>query len=171
MLRMGHPNLLSLVHSTNHNLSCSVKLDLDLLKPWRVSAAPAASYDNASPAVKHMSQPHPMQVWLEYAYSKRHPVLKWLPTKLTEWIANNMQDELGFPDTADPRRGWTPAELNCILQNHVVRSRDGCSLTTFRCVECESELYRGVMRARCCPWKMPKHSLHKMNPQVISSYT
>ena len=61
----------SLVHSTNHNLSCSVKLDLDLLKPWRVSAAPAASYDNASPAVKHMSQPHPMQVWLEYAYSKR----------------------------------------------------------------------------------------------------
>ena len=30
---------------------------------------------------------------------------------------NNMQEELGFADKADPRRGWTPAELNSILQN------------------------------------------------------
>ena len=43
------------------------------------------------------------QVWLEYAYRKHHPALQWLPTKLAEWIANNMQDELGFPDKADPR--------------------------------------------------------------------
>ena len=56
-----------------------------------------------------------------------------------------MQDELGFPDKADPRRGWTPAELNSILQNHVVRNRDGSALTTFGCVEWESELYRGVL--------------------------
>ena len=96
---------MSRVQSTNHNLSGSVKLDLDLLKPWRVLAAPAASDDHASPAVKHLSQPHPMQVWLEYAYRKHHPVLQWLPTKLAEWIANNMQDKLGFPDKADPRRG------------------------------------------------------------------
>ena len=52
--------------------------------------------------------------------------LQWLPTKLAEWIANNLQDELDFPNKADPRRGWTPAELNSILQNHVVRNRDGC---------------------------------------------
>jgi len=90
--------------------------------------------------------------------------------KRAEWIANNMQDELGFPDKADPRRGWTPAELNSILQNHVVRNRDGCALTTFGCVEWESELYRGVMRARCYPWNMPKHRFHKMNPQVIPIY-
>ena len=159
------------MQSTNHNLSGSVKLDLDLLKPWRVLAAPAASDDHASPAVKHLSQPHPMQVWLEYAYRKHHPVLQWLPTKLAEWIANNMQDELGFPDKADARRGWTPAELNRILQNNVVRNRDGCALTTFGCVEWESELYRGVMRARCYPWKMPKHRFHKMNPQVTPCYT
>jgi len=81
-----------------------------------------------------------------------------------------MQDELGFPDKADPRRGWTPAELNSILQNHVVRDRNGCALTTFGCVEWESELYRGVMRARCYPWNMPKHRFHKMNPQVIPCY-
>ena len=118
-----------------------------------------------------MSQQHPKQMWLEYAYPKRHPVLPWLPTKLAEWIANNMQDELGFPDKNDPRRGWTPAELNSILQNHVVRNRDGCALTTFGCVEWESELYRGVMRARCYPWKMPKHRFHKMNPQVTPCYT
>ena len=171
MLRMGYPNSLSLVQSINRNLSCSVKLNLDLLKPWRVSIAPAASDDHAFPAVQHTSQPHPKQVWLEYAYRKHHPVLQWLPTKLAEWIANNMQDGLGFPDRADPRRGWTPAELNSILQNHKVRNRDGCALTTFGCVEWESELYRGVMRARCYPWKMPKHRFHKMNPQVIPSYT
>ena len=52
-----------------------------------------------------------------------------------------MQDELGFPDKADPRRGWTPSELNSILQNHVVRNKDGCTLTTFGCVEWKSELW------------------------------
>ena len=31
--------------------------------------------------------------------------------------------------------------------------------------------HRGVMRARCHPWKMPKHSFHKMKPQVIPSCT
>ena len=121
------------MQSTNRNLSGSVKLDLDLLKPWRVSAAPATGDDSASPAVQHMSQRHPKQVWLEYAYSKHHPFLQWLPTKLAEWIANNMQDKLGCPDKADPRRGWPPAELNSILQNRVMRNRDGCSLRTFRC--------------------------------------
>ena len=58
-----------------------------------------------------------------------------------------MQDELGFPDKADPRRGWTPAELNTVLQNHVVRNRDGqdgCTLALFGCVERESGLYQGV---------------------------
>ena len=102
---------------------------------------------------------------LEYAYRKHHPVLQWLPTKLAEWIANNMQDDLEFPDKADARRGWTRAELNSILQN-----QDDCALATFGCVdsvEWESELYRGVMCARCYPWKTPKHSFHKMNPQVI----
>ena len=53
--------------STNRNLSGYVKLDLDLLKPWRVSAAAAARDDDASPPVKHMSQQQQSQVWLEYA--------------------------------------------------------------------------------------------------------
>ena len=87
------------MQSTNCNLGCSVKLDLDLLKPWRVSAAAAARDNNASPPVRHMSQQQPSQVWLEYSYRKHHPALQWLPTKLAEWIANEMQDELGFPST------------------------------------------------------------------------
>ena len=91
------------MQSTNRNLSGSVKLDLDLLKPWRVSAAAAARDDNASPPVRHMSQQQPSQV--EYSYSKHHPTLQWLPTKLAEWIANNLQDELGFPDRKIPEGG------------------------------------------------------------------
>jgi hypothetical protein len=46
-----------------------------------------------------------------------------------------MQEELGFPDKADkraePGTGWTPAEPNRILQDHVVAGE----LTTIGCVE------------------------------------
>ena len=39
------------------------------------------------------------------------PVLRWLPTKLSEWIGENMQNVLGFPDKASKRAqlgsGWT----------------------------------------------------------------
>ncbi len=108
--------------------------------------------------------------WLEYVYRTGHPVLCWLPTKLAEWIGENLQEALRFPDKADmrarPGTGWTPDELNHILQAHVV---DG-SLTTFGCVEWESELFRGVMSARCYPFKMPKHRFHSFNPQVFINY-
>jgi hypothetical protein len=89
-----------------------------------------------------------------------------LRTKLAEWIGENLQEELGFPDKADkqaePGTGWTPAELNSILQNHVVHG----SLTTFGCVEWESELFRGTMRARCYPFDMPKLCFHSFNPKI-----
>ncbi len=85
--------------------------------------------------------------WLEYIYQTAHPTLRWLPTKLAEWIGENMQEELGFPDKADKREepgtGWTPAELNQILHYHVVAGE----LTTFGCVEWQSQLFRGVMCA------------------------
>jgi len=74
---------------------------------------------------------HSSPDWLEYVYRTGHPVLRWLPTKLAEWIGENLQEALGFPDKADrrasPGQGWTPDELNHILQAHVV---DG-TLTTF----------------------------------------
>ncbi len=66
-----------------------------------------------------------------------HPVLRWLPTKLAEWIGGNLQDELGFPDKADertrPGSGWTPAELNRILQDHLDVFNG--AFTSFGCVE------------------------------------
>ena len=77
---------------------------------------------------------------------------------------------LGFPDKADRRASpgteWTPDELNHIMQALVV---DG-SLTTFGCVEWESEMFRGGMRSRCYPFKMPKHRFHGFNPQVYIHY-
>jgi hypothetical protein len=87
--------------------------------------------------------------WLEYIYRTAHPVLR----KLAEWIGENLQDVLGFPDKADqraePASGWT--ELNHILTAHVVDS----AVTTLGCVEWESQLFRGVMRARCYPFNLP----------------
>ena len=89
-----------------------------------------------------------------------------LPTKLAEWIGENMQDELGFADKADSRAAadtsWTPAELNHILEAHVVDS----TLTTFGCVEWESEMFWGKMRARCYPFDMKNRLFHSFNPKV-----
>ena len=72
-----------------------------------------------------------------------------------------------FPDKADqraePGSGWTSAELNHILQSHVV---DG-ALSTFGCLDWESDLCKGVMRARCYPFDIPKHRFHGFNPQVL----
>ena len=103
---------------------------------------------------------------MEYVYRAAHPVLRWLPTKLAELIGEkNLQNELEFSDKADqraePGMGWTPAELNQILQAHAV---DG-TLTTFWRVEWESELCRGVMRARCSPFDMSKMRFHGFNPK------
>jgi hypothetical protein len=80
-----------------------------------------------------------------------------------------LQDVLGFPDKADqraePSTGWTPAELNHILHEHVV---DG-ALTTFGCAENSGmgvSAVQGVMRARCYPFNLPKKRFHSFNPQV-----
>ena len=143
------------------NCSGQVFLDVNLLKPSRIEfvhePAPLLALSDTQ-----ASKPQ----WLEYIYRTAHPVLRWLPTKLAEWIGENLQDRLGFPDKADqraePGTGWTPAELNHILHAHVV---DG-ALTTFGCVEWESQLFRGVMRARCYPFNLPKKRFHSFNPQV-----
>ena len=92
-------------------------------------------------------------------------MLQYLPTKIAEWIGENMQDKLGFPDKKDPNK-WSVSELNDILKTHVVCDRNGCSLQMFGCLEWESELYRGIMCARCDPFNMRGHRFHNMNPQV-----
>jgi hypothetical protein len=149
------------MQANSRNSTGYLCLDINLLKPSRIEFV----QDPAPPLTVPEGFSSPQ--WLEYTYRTAHPVLRWLPTKLAEWIGENLQEELGFPDKADmraqPGSGWTPAELNNILQAHVV---DG-ALTTFGCMEWESDLFRGVMRARCYPFKMAKHSFHKFNPQVV----
>jgi len=113
-----------------------VNLDLELLKPCKVSAVTVGSnvqerIERAAPADR---------VWLEYAYRKHRP------------------------DKQDPRK-WSVSELNDILQTHMVTDRNGCSLQTFGCLEWESDLYRGIMRARCYPFHMLGHRFHNKNPQ------
>ena len=53
-----------------------------------------------------------------------------------------------------------------ILQDHVVAGE----LTTFGCVEWQSQLFRGVMRARCYPFDMPtkRFQVHGFNPKVCN---
>ena len=144
-----------------------VRLDINFLKPSRIEFA-----QDPAPAVTlpELEGAGETPKWLEYVYRTAHPVLRWLPTKLAEWIGENLQDEMGFPDKADKRApagtGWTPAELNRILHDHVVAGE----LSTFGCVEWESQLFRGTMRARCYPFNMPKRRFHGFNPKV-SVYT
>lgn len=89
---------------------------------------------------------------------------QFLPTKLAEWIGENMQGELGFPEKLDPNKR-SVSELNDILRNHLVRDRNGCSLRTFGFVYLESELFRGIMRSRCNPFNLPGHWFHSMKIQ------
>jgi hypothetical protein len=102
---------------------------------------------------------------LGYRFRDAHPMLRWLPTKLSEWAADNLQEQLGFPDKRDAK--WSVNELNAILKNHLVMDRNGNSLECFGCVRWESELFRGFMRARCYPFKLPELRFYDQNPQVI----
>ncbi len=119
--------------ATSKKSTGCVCLDINLLKPTRIKFA-----GDPSPS---LSLPHgtlALQKWLDSVYRTAHHALCWLPTKLADWIGENLQDALGFPEKADqraePGTDWTPQELNHILQAHVV---DG-ALSTFGCVEWES---------------------------------
>ena len=95
-----------------------------------------------------------------FSESEQHP-------KLSEWAAENLQEEWGFPDNRDAK--WSVQELNAILQDHLVMDKNGNSLECFGCVRWESDLYRGFMRARwrrCYPFKLPELRFYYQNPQV-----
>jgi hypothetical protein len=75
------------------------------------------------------------QLRIQYAYRQNHPLLKFHPLKLAEWVAKNLADELSLPDTDDQ---WNPEDLNLILIHCIVSDRRGDNLHTFQSVECES---------------------------------
>ena len=62
----------------------------------------------------------PGQEYLTYEYQTAHPVLRWLPTKLAEWIGANLCDELDIP--AKQGALWTAADLNAIITCNPVGS-------------------------------------------------
>jgi hypothetical protein len=104
----------------------------------------------------------------QYAYRQHHRLLQFLPQKLAEWLANNMSEELNLPDPGDE---WSSEDLNNILIRCLVSNRRGNNLHTFQCVEFESDLYRGVMRARCFPFNMEKHRFYGKNVKVCRHST
>jgi hypothetical protein len=102
---------------------------------------------------------------LQYTYRRNHALLQFLPFKLAEWIAKNLADELRMlPASVD---GWSSAQLNHILTSCLVSDRRGNNLHTFHTVQFESDLYRGVMRARCYPFNMAEHRFHGKNIKVL----
>ena len=53
-----------------------------------------------------------------YNYHKSHSILRWLPSKLAQWIGDNMCAELQIPAKSQAKRMvW---ELNQILANNLV---------------------------------------------------
>jgi hypothetical protein len=91
--------------STRKATGC-VSLDINLLKPTQIKIA-----EEPAPSLSLPYGPLAPPKWLDYVYMTAHPVLRWLPTKLAEWIGENLQDEWGFPDKADQRAepgSWTP---------------------------------------------------------------
>ena len=102
---------------------------------------------------------------LQYAYRRNHALLQFLQFKLAEWIAKNLADELRMrPASVD---GWSSAQLNHILTSCLVSDGRGDNLHTFHTVEFESDLYRGVMRARCYPFNMAEHRFRGKNIKVL----
>jgi hypothetical protein len=102
--------------------------------------------------------------YLPYAYRTSHPVLRWLPTKLAEWIGANLCEELNILDRQAPL--WTAAELNTIITGNLV----GGHFRTFGCIQWENELFSGRPKAGCYPFNIQGHRFRHKNPQVDAVY-
>ncbi len=108
--------------------------------------------------------------WITYEFRKAHPVLRWLPTKLAEWIGANLSEAMLIPDKKEDK--WTAAELNDIILHNIVRSPYG-HLQTFGGIKWECYLFNGRPKARCYSFDIDGHRFRDKNPQVsiFISYT
>jgi hypothetical protein len=143
-----------------HHHTGKQSLDINLLKAERHSAVPVDGHglllcaDAAAPE------------WVTYQYRTAHPILRWLPSKLAEWIADNLSAELRIPAMKEDK--WTVGELNQILANNLVPNGDGGHLRTFTTLQWECELYNGRPKARCYPFDLDGHRFRGKNPQVYN---
>ena len=127
-------------------------IDLHLLKPAKFRpdpdwALPPADLDS----VVHDEELDPVSEWMTYEYRTAHPVLRWLPTKLAEWIGANHSDDLRIPDKAEDK--WSATELNNIILNNIVRGSHG-HLRTFGGIKWECDLFNGRPKALCYPFNI-----------------
>ena len=152
-----------------HHYSGKECLDIHLLKPAQAWAQMATDHGPGSQQVLGVGGAPDAAAdgeWVTYPYREAHPILRWLPSKLAEWIGDNYGAALGIPPKhhAD---GWTVGELNAILDNNLVPGTH-CHLRTFGCIQWESELFNGRPKARCYPFDLPGHRFRGKNPQVCT---
>jgi hypothetical protein len=109
----------------------------------------------------------------EYAFRGSHPLFQFLPQKFSELITKNLADELNLPPRTGPGDDWSSEDLNSILLLCFVADKRGNNMHTFNSLEFESDLYCGVMSARCYPFDMEESRFHGnlMNIKVDWEYS
>ena len=110
--------------------------------------------------------------WVTYPYRNAHPILRWLPSKLAEWLSENLAEDFAIPAKHGDK--WRVEEPNQILFKNLVSSGpSGGNIRTFGAIQWESELYRGRPEASCYPFdfKLDGHQFRGKNPKVTSYLT
>ena len=118
----------------------------------------------------------PRRRWIQYKYRIAHPILRFLPSKLAEFIGENYAKTLGIPPKRD-RLKWNVEELNAILMNNLVMPRHGKGhLQTFGRIQWECDLFNGRVQEDLQPdvilstWMsiVSKEKIHRCSMHAIS---
>lgn len=95
-----------------------------------------------------------------------HPILATLPKDLAIFAYSYLKSTLGLPNPADRSGRPDPSELNGALCRHLVPDNRGRHISTFGCLELESETCRGVQRIRCFPFSFDTFRDNTQRPYV-----
>lgn len=138
-------------------------LDIHLLKAGAHEAVTDVNPAAGPGPARESDADHTQRV--QYSFRTAHPILRWLPSKLAEYIADNHGKALNIPAKLGAQ--WSVGELNNILhQNLVPCGGNGGHLRTFGMIEWECELYKGRTRARCYPFDLDGHRFRGKTVQV-----
>jgi len=136
-------------------------IDIHLLKPDRFRADPQCpSLHEAD--VMYDETLDPSAIHVTYPYRIAHPLLRFLPMKLAQYIGDNFRKRLGIPRKQDKTR-WSTEELNSILMHNLASDM----MKTFGCIQWENDKLIGKPKARCYPFNMPGHKFRGKNPKVL----
>ncbi len=102
-------------------------INIHLLKQARFRPEPGCALPTADcDGVMHDDVLDQEPAWMSYEFRTVHLVLRWLPTKLAEWISANLSEETLTPNKVEDK--WTAAELNDVLFNNVVQATSGSQI-------------------------------------------